>query len=117
MDRKSFKGELAKLATTKWLGRVTRGIEIAIAKSFRTDTVLRPVQTRAEVERRFNMCAEIFFVLRKDLGWSIPRIVDEMPSALRKKLDGAPWAPDSTDTPRKAWAGDAPACEGVIDLR
>lgn len=105
MDRSSFKGELARLATTKWLGRVTAGIQAAISTSFAEDKVLRPVYTRDEIERRFRMCADIFVTLRKDLGWSIPRILDEMPRALRAKLDGIPWNPETDKSAqRKVWA-------------
>ena len=97
------KGELAKIATTKWLGPTTKAIQAAIAKSFTQDRVLRPVMTRDEIKRRFKICAKAVIILRRDLGWSMPRIFDELDTALRAELDGIPWNPEDR---RKAWAGE-----------
>lgn len=97
------RGELMKVATEGWIGRVTVGIQAAISASFRTDDVLRPhmVQTRSEVERRFKYCIEGFMIMRKDLHWAIPRILDELPLYLRCRLDGGDWKPNEV---RGAWA-------------
>lgn len=97
-------GELVKLVTQGWISRVIVGIQAAISASFRTDNVLRPsrVRTKAEVERRFKICVEGFLIMRKDLHWAVPRILDELPIYLRCKLDGADWTPDEV---RDAWTG------------
>lgn len=98
-----FRGQLAKMVTEKWLGPVTIGIEAAISASFQTDQVIRPVLTKDEVRRRFKLCVEGFCIMRKDLGWAVPRIVDELPVYLRKKLDHMDWEPD---TDHKSWMGE-----------
>ena len=100
------KGELAKIATTKWLGPTIEAIQKSIAKSFAEDEVLRPVMTRSEIKRRFAMVSKIVIILRRDLGWSMPRIFDELDTALRAQLDGAPWNPEDR---RKTWAGAGPS--------
>lgn len=91
-----FRPDLLRMVTEGWIGRVTDGIQAAIAASFQTDIVLRPSRSRTknEVRRRFNICVRGFNIMRRDLGWAVPRIIDEMPVYLRCKLDGAPWAPD-----------------------
>lgn len=97
------KGELVKLVTEKWIGKVTIGITNTIGESFDTDRVLRPVKTRNEVERRFRICIRWFVILRRDLGWSVPRILDDLPKALRHELDGTPYSPDEKHV---SWTGE-----------
>ena len=102
------KGELVKLVTEKWIGKVTVGITETIGNSFVEDQVLRPVQTRDEIERRFRICIKWFVTLRRDLEWSVPRILDDLPKALRHELDGTPYSPDEKRVgPLKyaRWAG------------
>lgn len=96
------RGELVKLVTEKWVGRVTIGITNTIGESFDTDRVLRPVKTRDEIEWRFRICIKWFVTLRRDLGWSVPRILDDLPKALRHELDGTPYSPDEKHV---SWAG------------
>lgn len=107
-DLASFsKGELARLATTEWLGTVTRSMTETIERSFAEDLVLRPVKTRNEVKRRFKICMMWFVRLRRDLNWSIPRILDALPRALRHELDGTPFDPEA-ESKRIGWAGNEP---------
>lgn len=96
------KGELIRLVTEEWIGRVTVGITESIERSFRNDEILRPVRTRDEIERRFRICIKWFVTLRRDLGWTVPRILDDLPKALRHELDGTPYSPDES---RNAWLG------------
>lgn len=96
-------GEFRKLATSKWLGKTTVAIQAAIEQSFRTDVVLRPVMTQAEIKARFEICRRVFVILRRDCGWSIPRILDELPSALRIHLDGGSWNPKPAAESRSSW--------------
>lgn len=96
------KGELVRLVTDKWVGRVTIGITETIEHSFETDQVLRPVRTRDEIERRFRICIQWFVLLRRELEWSVPRILDDLPKALRHELDGTPYSPDEKHV---SWAG------------
>jgi hypothetical protein len=100
-------GEIYELAgeSPEAIGRLTKGIEAAIAKSFAEDAKRgeRVVMTRGEVKRRTEFCVEVARALRSDLGWSVVRIVDELPRALRAKLDGTPWDPK---TLRTMWTPD-----------
>ena len=97
-----FSGQLAKMVTEGWTGRVTDGIQAAISASFQTDQVIRSVMTRNAIRRRFRICTEGFCIMRRDLGWAVPRIIDELPVYLRSKLDGMDWTPDEG---REAWLG------------
>lgn len=72
------------------VGKLTKGIMSAITRSFRED---KSRQTQDEIRRRGHLCVGIARELRHDLKWSVDRIVDEMPKALRSKLDGIPWDP------------------------
>jgi hypothetical protein len=96
------RGDLKELVEDKWIGKVTIGILDAIAASFQTDNVIRPVQTRDEISRRFKICIKWFNVLRRDLHWSVPRILDGLPEALRSELDGTPFQPTED---RQGWVG------------
>lgn len=97
-------GELVKLATKDWHGRVAIAIADAIDQSFENDQVIRPVKTQVEIEHRFEICIRWFVQLRRELHWSIPRILDELPRILRLALDGIPYEPDED---RAAWHGES----------
>ena len=107
-------GELAKLVTTKWLGRVTNAIAQTIEASFEQDQVLRPVKTKDEITRRFKICARWFIILRRDFGWSVPRICDALPRALRHELDGTPFSPED-EAARKGWIDETAAKRTLVD--
>lgn len=84
------------------VGRVTNDFVEAIQGSFSEDAERDgrlPPMTRAEVRRRFDICAKIFIQLRGDLKWGIQRITDHLPIYLRAELDGKTWEPDQ----RKCW--------------
>lgn len=84
-----IKGQFLKsLGTPEWIGRVTLGMMEAIDLSFKTDEVLRPVRTKDELRRRFEICKKWFITLRLEENWSIPAILDELPTILRTELDG-----------------------------
>lgn len=72
----------------------------ALARSFREDNAR---QTQDEIKRRFELCWGLIKELRYDAHWSYERIGDSIGEALRAKLDGAPWQPDS----RRSWIVDA----------
>lgn len=93
-------GELVKMVTQGWVGRVIAAITETIAASFESDQILRPVRTRDEIQRRFRICVEGFVLMRRELGWAVPRILDDLPVYLRHRLDGTPWDPDDE---RGAW--------------
>jgi len=99
-------GELVKLVTEKWIARVIVGFQEAIAFSFETDGLIRPVQTRNEIERRFKILIKWFVALRRDLHWSVPHILDELPKILRIELDGGKYDPNED---RSAWLGKGKA--------
>lgn len=50
-------------------------------------------QTRDEVKRRLDLCFELLKVMRGDMKWSFQRCCDEIPAALRRRLDGGIWEP------------------------
>ena len=58
-------------------------------------------RTMAENRRRTQLCIDLIRVMRSDCRWSVQRCIDELPRALRCKLDGAPWEPDK----RQTWWG------------
>lgn len=94
------KGQLLRMVTEGWAGRVTVAFERTIQKSFDEDLVLRPVMTQNEIRRRFRFCVEGFVHMRRDLGWAVPRILDLLPAYLRHRLDGTPWDPE---TGKESW--------------
>ena len=69
-----------------------------IEQSFVHDK-MRP--TRAETKRRFEILEQTFRMLRSpEYEWSMQRILDELPRALRAKLDHMPWDPSKM---RRLW--------------
>jgi hypothetical protein len=107
-------GELLKMVEPKWVGRIVLGITGAIEHSFKTDLVLRPVNTRSEIERRFKICIKWFVILRRDLHWSCPKIIDSFKELLRSELDGGKWDPDKQ---RDSWVGTSPSVQGPVELQ
>ena len=92
-----FSGSFNELVGSKMeLGKITMAIEAAIATSFALDggTI-----TDSEVKRRFNICQDVFKILRGDMKWRIERIIDHLPQYLRAELAGSSWAPNS----RQCW--------------
>jgi len=90
-------GAFLELVQRRKVPIVVKAFERAIAASFEAD---KSRMTRAEVRRRFDICASVFGQLRRDVGWSTERILDHLPGLLRAELDGIPWAPDT----RGAWS-------------
>lgn len=78
------------------LGKLTRGIQNAVARSFVEDK--NPTPTMHEVRRRGAICIEVSRELRGDLKWTVDRIVGVLSKALRAKLDGIPWNPEKERT-------------------
>lgn len=72
----------------------------AVGKSFDHDGKLEP--KHSEVKERFNMALDILQDMRNDLGWSWRRIDDNLPIALREKLDNGSWTPPTRNT----WSTD-----------
>lgn len=85
------------------IGKVVIGIEAAVAQTFLQDSAPGRIIlvhggariTAGEIKRRTEMCLAIFKVLRGDLKWTVERILDFLPTYLRKQLDGAPWEPEA----------------------
>lgn len=75
------------------LGRITRGIENAVQRSFAESRVAIP--TAAETKRRVGICIQLVRELHGDLDWSSTRIADALPRGLRAKLDGTKWDPQN----------------------
>lgn len=84
-------GEFLDLAGDPTLRRkITGRVQQVIAQSFAKDGAR---QTGQEIKRRFEIVESTIRMLRGDLGWAYERILDELPRALRAKLDGVPWDP------------------------
>lgn len=95
-------GELLELVTSNdpnLRKRIAARIYKVIAESFAHD---KSRMTKSEAARRFKIVETLVRELRAEHGWSFERILDTVPTALRCKLDGIPWAPDLS---RNAWAG------------
>ena len=75
------------------------GIVRAVALSYAKEGGRR---TDAEDRDRARKCIDLIRIMRGDMHWSVPRIVDELPEALRTRVRGEHWEPSKT----KAWAGD-----------
>lgn len=84
-------GEFAELFVDKALAkRVLARFAEVIAASFAED---KSRVTMSETKRRFTFCEGVYRDLRS-LGWPYQRILDELPYALRVKLDGGVWNPE-----------------------
>lgn len=91
---------LAELATDHEMRlKVTSRVQQVIAASFADGAR----QTGNEIKRRFGIVEDTIKMLRGDLGWAYERILDELPKALRAKLDGLPWDPSQS---RTVWSPD-----------
>lgn len=88
-------GVFLDLITQDQIPAVVLGFEKAITDSFVEDRrresslIIGRVQriTHEDMKDRGKKCLEIFRILRGDLKWSVPRILDELPRLLREKLD------------------------------
>lgn len=84
-------GEFAELSRDPNLKfKVTSRVTQILAQSFHQDGAR---QTQHEIKRRFEICENLIRTLRGDLGWAYDRILDELPVALRAKIDHLPWEP------------------------
>lgn len=91
-----FVREFSNLIEDKSIGKVIKAFEDTILESYYED---KTRVTGDETKRRFDICAKIFRELKGDLGWSLQRILDHLPTYLRNELDGVLYEPDS----RKSW--------------
>ena len=75
----------------RYLGELQAGIRRCVRDSFRS----RPLNEvrEAEIQERIDFCIGLAAELHVGKGWSVERIVDEMPDALRAHLDGTTWEP------------------------
>ena len=91
-------GEFAGLIEDKSVGRVALAVERIVGQSFERRTgaglVLPETRTMSEYRRRTEIALRWFRVLRGDLKWSLERILDALPGALRTELDGGHWTPE-----------------------
>jgi len=102
------------MVTEGWTGRVVSGVETAIRKSFATDALIRPVVTQDEIKRRFKICLDGFRMMRRDLGWAVPRIVDTLPAYLRAELDEpGGWTPPPEH--RSSWFEEGKSRPAELD--
>lgn len=79
------------------MAKVTKVMLRVVAKSFLDD---KSTPTTNEMKRRCDMCIDLFRIMRRDCGWSLIRCMDNLDTALRAKLDGAPWEPSK----KNAWS-------------
>ena len=76
----------------KQWARGMAAVQKTIGDSFAQD---KSRQTDFEVRRRFKILEQVIRELRRDHGWTWARIWDALPTALRSKLDGIPWNPQT----------------------
>src|SRR4051794_33005862 len=76
--------------------RFRREVSRIIADSFKARGMRRV--TKDEAQRRVNYCTKLAGELRRTLGWSPERIVDQMPAALKAFIDHVHWEPDTRDS-------------------
>jgi hypothetical protein len=81
--------------------RVIKGITRTIAISYQEDGSRL---TAAETTRRFEICLSALELMTMDHGYSLGRGIDCLQRALRAKLDGATWTPE---THRSTWLAGA----------
>lgn len=97
-------GQYAQLCNTTDIGKVTKAFLGAIELSFVTNPMPSGEVPRTEISRRFRVCDKIFTMLRADLHWSVPKIIDLLPTYLKCELDGVPYNPETVGS---SWSTDA----------
>lgn len=73
------------------LGQLTNACNVAIQRSFETQTMRN--LTYDELKRRFDICVNAAINMRGELKWGMNRICDALPEVLRTELSGVKWAP------------------------
>jgi hypothetical protein len=88
--------------------RLAQIIEKAIADSFKHERERgeRVMVYDREVKRRSEICLKWFRIMRGDMGYSVDRVFDFLPRALRTELDGGTFEPVSASE-RSAWAPES----------
>jgi hypothetical protein len=76
--------------------RIQQAIANAVASSF--DPTVQNA-TRYELKRRMHTALDIVLQLRGDLQWGTERIADNLPTYLKKELNGERWEPSD----RQIW--------------
>lgn len=103
MELTAFRG----LVSEEDFGRVTRYIDSAITKTLDEDKM--SVVTRAEIKRRFELCAKILTVILGDVKWGIKKALDHLYPYLRMELNGEDWTAAATDEDkRNSWIVQEP---------
>lgn len=88
-------GSLASLIDENLVGVVTAKFTEIVAATFEKG---HP-RTQDEVRRRFTITLKWFKIMRGDLKWTLVRIFDSLPDALKAELNGSDYTPDM----RKVW--------------
>lgn len=95
---------------------VGRRIAEIVLASFGEDALrtLKPPSVASEVEirRRTLIVYEWFKIMRGDLKYSIPRVLDTLPQALRCQLAGLPFEPPPVE---QGWSPEVEAVPMVRD--
>lgn len=108
--------QLIKCLDPKWYGNVMRSIGTAVTRSFQEDLkaqqnalIITPngsttAFSKLEAARRIEICMGGALIMRKDLGFSCPQIIDHIHGYLRSILDKGEWVePKVTDK----WAAES----------
>lgn len=83
---------LQSLASGPDLARLAGCLERAVRESYGY-APLRGGPTAAETAARARFAVELAVRLRREVGWSVERVGDEVPKALRARLLGLKWEP------------------------
>ena len=98
-------GELADLLRGESRAKQRRllvAVTDAVDKSF-SDGFVIIHKTRAEENRRAEICIEGIRMMRADLKWTVDRVSDCIHAYLKARLSGVQWEPPQ----RSAWAPES----------
>ena len=92
---------LQEIARGEDLVLLTTAIERAVRSSFTYAALANGAITQNELKDRIRFCVDMASALRIEHRWSVERVSDEIPNALRAHLLGLDWKPSE----RSAWFG------------
>lgn len=95
---------IRRASISSLFGKYEQGIRLGISKIVRKSFDTHPVRnlTDAVIKERIDFCIIKAVELYREFGWSSERIIDQLPAALKAKLNGTDWVPSR----RFIWSPD-----------